>query len=73
MYPCPPYVTFCHKSKGFPKNSKKKNSVKMSLETIFYSAPQLWNLVWTEIEDALLYQHSKKIKSCKTIFSASLL
>ena len=30
----------------------KKNSVKMGLETITYRAPQLWNLVPTEIKDA---------------------
>ena len=30
----------------------KKNSVEVSLETITYRAPQLWNLVPTEIKDA---------------------
>ena len=30
----------------------KKTSVKMGLETITYRAPQLWNLVLTEIKDA---------------------
>ena len=30
----------------------KKNSVKMGLEIISYRAPQLWNLVPTEIKDA---------------------
>ena len=29
----------------------KNNSVKMRLETISYHAPQLWNLVPTEIKD----------------------
>ena len=31
--------------------NSKKNSVKMGLETIAYRAPQLWNLVPTEIKD----------------------
>ena len=30
----------------------KKNSEKIGLETITYCAPQLWNLVLTEIKDA---------------------
>ena len=30
----------------------KNNSVKMRLETISYHAPQLWNLIPTEIKDA---------------------
>ena len=42
----------------------KKNSVKMGLETISYRAPQLWNLVPTDIKDALsLSTFKKKIKS----------
>ena len=42
----------------------KKNSVKMGLETISYRAPQLWNLVPTDIKDALsLSTFTKKIKS----------
>ena len=42
----------------------KKNSVKMCLETISYRAPQLWNLVPTDIKDALsLSTFKKKIKS----------
>ena len=42
----------------------EKNSVKMGLETITYCAPQLWNLVSTEIKDALsLSIFKEKIKS----------
>ena len=42
----------------------KKNSVKMGLETITYRAPQLWNLVPTEIKDApSLSIFKEKIKS----------
>ena len=42
----------------------KKNSVKMGLETITYRAPQLWNLVQTELKDALSLSILKeKIKS----------
>ena len=42
----------------------KKNSTKMGLETISYRAPQLWNLVPTDIKDALsLPTFKKKIKS----------
>ena len=42
----------------------KKNSVEMGLETISYRAPQLWNLVPTDIKDALsLLTFKKKIKS----------
>ena len=42
----------------------KKNSLKMSLETISYCAPQLWNLVPTEIKDALsLTTFKEKAKS----------
>ena len=42
----------------------KKNSVKMGLEKICYRAPQLWNLVPTDIKDALpLSTFKKKIKS----------
>ena len=45
-------------------NYTKKNSVKMGLETISYRAPQLWNLVPTDIKDALsLSTFKKKIKS----------
>ena len=41
----------------------KKNLVKMGLETISYRVPQLWNLVPTNIEDALsLSTFKKKIK-----------
>ena len=44
--------------------SKKKNSVKMGLETISYRGPQLWNLVKIEIKDALsLSIFKEKIKS----------
>ena len=40
----------------------KKNSVKMGLGTISYRAPQLWNLVPTDIKDLYLclYQNSKR-------------
>ena len=42
----------------------KKNSVKMGLETITYRAPQLWNLVPTDIKDApSLSIFKEKIKS----------
>ena len=42
----------------------KKNSVKMGLGTITYRAPQLWNLVSTEIKDApSLSIFKEKIKS----------
>ena len=42
----------------------KKNSVKMGLETISYHVPQLWNLVPTDIKNALsLSTFKKKIKS----------
>ena len=42
----------------------KKNSVKVGLETISYRAPQLWNLVPTDIKDALsLSTFKNKIKS----------
>ena len=42
----------------------KKNSVKMRLETITYRAPQLWNLLPTEIKDApSLSIFKEKIKS----------
>ena len=42
----------------------KKSSVKMGLWTISYRAPQLWNLVPTDIKDALsLSTFKKKIKS----------
>ena len=42
----------------------KKNSVKMGLETITYRAPQLWNLVSTEIKNApSLSIFKEKIKS----------
>ena len=42
----------------------KKDSVKMNLETISYLAPQLWNLVPTDIKDALsLSTFKMKIKS----------
>ena len=47
----------------------KKNSVKMGLETITYRAPQLWNLVPTEIKDVpSLSIFKEKIKSwyCNT-------
>ena len=41
-----------------------KNSVKIGLETISYRAPQLWNLVPTETEDApSLSTFKEKIKS----------
>ena len=44
--------------------NSKKNSVKMGLETISYRAPQLWNLVPTEIKDApSLSIFKEKIKS----------
>ena len=37
----------------------------MGLETISYRAPQLWNLVPTEIKDApFLSTFKEKIKSC---------
>ena len=38
----------------------KKNSAKMGLETISYRAPQLWNLVPTDIKDALSSSTFKK-------------
>ena len=42
----------------------KKNSVKMGLETVSYHAPQLWNLVPTEIKDTpSLSIFKEKIKS----------
>ena len=42
----------------------KKNSEKMDLETITHRAPQLWNLVPTEIKDApSLSIFKEKIKS----------
>ena len=42
----------------------KKNSIKMGPETITYRAPQLWNLVPTEIKDApSLSTFKEKIKS----------
>ena len=42
----------------------KKNSVRMSPETITYRAPQLWNLVPTEIKDSSsLSIFKEKIKS----------
>ena len=45
-------------------SNTKKNSVKMGLETITYLAPQLWNLVPTEIKDApSLLIFKEKIKS----------
>ena len=49
----------------FQKIAKTKiNSVKMGLETISYRAPQLWNLVPTDIKDALsLSTFKTKIKS----------
>ena len=44
--------------------NSKKDSVKMGLETISYRAPQLWNLVPTEIKDApSLSIFKEKIKS----------
>ena len=47
--------------------STKKNSVKMGLETINYRAPQLWNLVPTEIKDApslSIFKENIKSWSC---------
>ena len=44
--------------------NSKENSVKMGLETMSYRAPQLWNLVPTEIKDApSLSIFKEKIKS----------
>ena len=39
----------------------------MGLETITYCAPQLWNLVPTEIKDAPSYQYSRRKYSHGTV------